>query len=119
MDNIFPISIPDGMIINSINPLGNDNWHVYCSQPDDIFKGEYPRIALFLLAIGRKLISEMTFPYKNCLRRVHTDGFVLTESNSQDRLIKTTDNAHKTLGSLKFEKEGMCHIKNANQVIWT
>jgi len=91
-----------------------------CSSdlPDNVFKGEYPRIAPFLLAAGRNLISKTIEPYKYCLKRVHTDGFVLKESSAQDRLITVSENANTILGDLKFEKEGMCHVKNANQVIW-
>jgi hypothetical protein len=109
-----PFDIPEGERVNSIIPLGKENWTMYCSKPDNLFKGEYPRIAPFLLAIGRKLISETIEPYKNYLKRVHTDGFIL-----EDISIPVNDNANTTLGRLKFEKEGLCHVKNANQVIWS
>ena len=65
------------------------------------------------------MISETIRPYKNCLKRVHTDGFILAETSTQIPLIKTSNDANKILGSLKLENEGMCCVKNANQVIWT
>ena len=105
----------EGEILDHIIPWGKDNWTIQCSRPDNLFEGEYPRIAPFLLAIGRKMISETIQPYKDSLKRVHTDGFILNESNIK---INTEPDAHKILGSLKFEKEGMCYVKNANQVIW-
>lgn len=30
-----------------------------------------------------------------------------------------SDEASRTLKMLKFEKEGMCYVKNANQVVWS
>jgi hypothetical protein len=124
-----PFNIPEGEILNTITPLGKENWSVHCSKPDELFEGEYPRIAPFLLAIGRKTISETIEPYKNCLKRVHTDGFILVserddllckseEDSTQERVITIAENANKILGSLKFEKEGKCRVKNANRVIW-
>jgi len=52
------------------------------------------------------------------IRRVHTDGFVLEENPKDSPLIICSDEASKTLGELKYEKEGMCYVKNANQVTW-
>ncbi len=115
IDNRFEVK--EGESINHVIPMGKDNWTVQCSRPDNLFKGEYPRVAPFLLAIGRKMISETIQPYKDCLKRVHTDGFILEET-IHEKLIQITDNAHITMGLLKFEKEGICHVKNANQVKW-
>jgi hypothetical protein len=52
------------------------------------------------------------------VRRIHTDGFILEEQPDEPALITCPDNASITLKALKFEKEGKCHVKNANQIIW-
>ena len=109
---------PEGEILDSIIPIDDNAWTFQFSNPGNPFKGEYPRIAPFLLAQGRKIISEAVEPYKDKVRRIHTDGFILEESPSQPPLINCPENASQTLKALKFEKEGMCHVKNANQVAW-
>ena len=52
------------------------------------------------------------------VRRIHTDGFVLEEDKNTPPLINCFNDAFKTLKALKFEREGECHVKNANQVVW-
>lgn len=89
------------------------------SYPDKLFRGEYPRIAPFLTALARKIVSEEIQPHKNKVRRIHTDGFVLEEDSKNLPLINCPEDASKTLGALKFEKEGNCYVKNANQVVWS
>ena len=116
MDSRFEIQ--EGESIGHVIPMGKENWTVQCFRSDILFKGEYPRIAPFLLAAGRKLVSETIQPYKDHLKRVHTDGFILEEQQDAHMMIQINDNAHKTLGQLKFEKEGICYVKNANKVKW-
>ena len=58
-------------------------------------------------------------PYIDKVKRIHTDGFILEEDIDNPPLINCPDNASKTLKALKFEKEGGCHVKNANQIIWS
>jgi hypothetical protein len=70
---------PEGEVLNSIIPTGDSRWVFQFSNPGNLFKGEYPRIAPFLLAQGRKIISEQVEPYKDKVRRIHTDGFILEE----------------------------------------
>ena len=106
----------EGHIIKSIIPTGENYWTVYCSNPAEVFLGEYPRVAPFLLAHGRKMISEIIQPYADQLKRVHTDGFILEKSGS--RTISVAENPSKILRALKIEKEGPCTVKNAMQVIW-
>jgi hypothetical protein len=110
---------PDGEVLDSIIPIGDEQWRFQFTNPGNPFKGEYPRIAPFLLAHGRKLISEMVMPYIDKVKRIHTDGFILEEDIDNPPLINCSDNASKTLKALKFEKEGGCHVKNANQIIWS
>lgn len=110
---------PDGMTLDSIIPIGDDQWRFQFTNPGNPFKGEYPRITPFLLAHGRKIISEMVRPYTDKVKRIHTDGFILEEDVNSPPLITCTSDASKTLRGLKFEKEGECHVKNANQVVWS
>ena len=110
---------PDGEVLDSIVPIGEEQWRFQFTNPGNPFKGEYPRIAPFLLAHGRKFISEMVQPYVDKVRRIHTDGFILEEDVNSSPLIACAKDAFKTLKALKFEKEGECNVKNANQVVWT
>ncbi|GET57365.1 hypothetical protein GLOIN_2v1849173 [Rhizophagus irregularis DAOM 181602=DAOM 197198] len=81
------------------------------------FKGEYPKIAPFLLAHGQKTTSELLEPYKDKIRRIYTDGFILEKQPDSPALITYPENASKALKALKFETAGYCHVKNANKVI--
>jgi hypothetical protein len=110
---------PEGEMLESIMPIGGESqWILQFSSPGNLFKGEYPRIAPFLLAQGRKIISQNIQPYTDKIRRIHTDGFILEEDPNQLPLITCSEDAPKTLGALKYEKEGECYVKNANQVAW-
>ncbi|PKY58298.1 hypothetical protein RhiirA4_480095 [Rhizophagus irregularis] len=96
----------------------NPGWKAKCFANNLKFYkciGEYPRIAPFLLASGRKTTSELLELYKDKVRRIHTDGFILEEQPDSPALITCPENASITLKALKFEKEGRCHVKNANQ----
>ncbi|PKK63736.1 hypothetical protein RhiirC2_716771 [Rhizophagus irregularis] len=97
----------------------SDQWRFQFTNPGNPFKGEYPRIAPFLLAYGRKTTSELLKPYKDKVQRIHTDGFILKEQPDSSALITCPENASKALKALKFETAGYCHVKNANKVIWT
>jgi hypothetical protein len=105
-------------MLDSITPTGDSQWVFKFSNLGNLFKDEYPRIASFLLAQGRKIISEQIELYKDKVRCIHTDGFILEEDVGQPSLINCAENASTTLKALKYEKEGRCHVKNANQVIW-
>ncbi|GET51553.1 hypothetical protein GLOIN_2v1472929 [Rhizophagus irregularis DAOM 181602=DAOM 197198] len=118
-DQTNPFKFPEGHTLDSIIPVGSDQWRFQFTNPGSPFKGEYPRIAPFLLAHGRKMTSELLEPYKDKVRRIHTDGFILEEQPSSPTLITCPENASKALKALKFETAGYCHVKNANKVIWT
>lgn len=122
-----PFEFPEGEVLDSITPTGyaqisgemiSTSWVCQFSNPGNLFKGEYPRIAPFILAQGRKIISETIEPYKENVKRVHTDGFILSEDPQNSHLIDCSEDASKILKSLKFEKEGKVLVKNANQVVW-
>jgi hypothetical protein len=109
---------PEGEVLESITPTNNTSWTFRFSNPANLFKGEYPRIAPFILAQGRKIISKTIEPYKDKVKRIHTDGFILSEDPVTQPFIDCSKHASVTLKALKFEKEGECYVKNANQVIW-
>ncbi|GET51540.1 hypothetical protein GLOIN_2v1472929 [Rhizophagus irregularis DAOM 181602=DAOM 197198] len=118
-DQTDPFKFPEGHTLDSIVPVGFDQWRFQFTNPGSPFKGEYPRIAPFLLAHGQKTTSELLELYKDKVRRIHTDGFILEEQPSSPTLITCPENASKALKALKFETAGYCHVKNANKVIWT
>ena len=118
-DRQEPFTFPEGHTLDSIIPVGPDQWRFQFTNPGNPFKGEYPRIAPFLLARGRKITSEAIQPYKDKLRRVHTDGFILEEQLNNPALFTYPENADTTLKTFKFETAGYCHVKNANKVTWT
>ena len=113
-----PFDYPEEEILESITPTNNTSWTLQFSNPNNLFKGEYPRIAPFILAQGCKIISKTIEPYKDKVKRIHTDGFILSEDPITSPLINCPKDASVTLKALKFEKEGECYIKNVNQVIW-
>ncbi|GET52855.1 hypothetical protein GLOIN_2v1472929 [Rhizophagus irregularis DAOM 181602=DAOM 197198] len=118
-DQTDPFTFPEGHTLDSIIPVGFDQWRFQFTNPGNPFKGEYPRIAPFLLARGRKITSEAIQPYKDKVRRIHTDGFILEEQPDSPALFTCSENADTTLKTFKFETAGYCHVKNANKVIWT
>nr|CAG8541590.1 2796_t:CDS:2 [Entrophospora candida] len=108
---------PEGEILDNII-LVEDCWTLQFSNPRNLFKGEYPQIVAFLLAQGQKIISLHIAPYKDKVKQVHTDGFILEEDPMKPPLIECSEDVSKTLKMLKFEKESECYVKNANQVTW-
>ncbi|GBC13760.1 hypothetical protein GLOIN_2v1849173 [Rhizophagus irregularis DAOM 181602=DAOM 197198] len=118
-DQTDPFTFPEGHTLDSIIPVGSDQWRFQFTNLGNPFKDEYPRIAPFLLARGRKITSEAIQLYKDKVRRIHTDGFILEEQPDNPALFTYPENADTTLKTFKFETAGYCHVKNANKVIWT
>ncbi|GBB97697.1 hypothetical protein RclHR1_30400001 [Rhizophagus clarus] len=136
VDFLFKIKNQGGIASQVAKRILNTLWDAFCQRkktykiltalsksfdfPDgNPFKGEYPRIAPFLLAHSRKIISEMVQPYVNKVKRIHIDGFVLEEDVNNSPLYTCSKDTFKTLKVLKFKREGECHVKNANKVVWT
>ncbi|GBB99401.1 hypothetical protein RclHR1_35020002 [Rhizophagus clarus] len=109
--------IRDGEVLDSIVPIGEEQWRFQFTNPGNPFKGEYPRIAPFLLAYSQKFISKMVQLYIDKVRHIHTNGFILEEDVNNSPLYTCSKDAFKTLKALKFEREEECHVKNANQVV--
>ena len=49
-DNSELFDFAEGEVLNSIIPVNDKHWVFEFSNPGNLFKGEYPRIAPFLLA---------------------------------------------------------------------
>ncbi|RHZ83557.1 hypothetical protein Glove_91g112 [Diversispora epigaea] len=121
-----PFDYPEDKILESIIPTNNTSWTFQFSNPNNLFKGEYPRIAPFILAQGRKIISKTIEPYKDKVKRVHTDGFILSEDPIKVKphaicgitspLINCPKDASVTLKALKFEKEDQYDYINGELV---
>ncbi|PKK60524.1 hypothetical protein RhiirC2_818362 [Rhizophagus irregularis] len=112
-------TFPEGHTLDSIIPVGSDQWRFQFTNLGNPFKGEYPRIAPLLLACGRKITSEAIQPYKDKVRCIYTDGFILEEQPDSPTLFTYLENADTTLKAFKFKTAGYCYVKNANKVIWT
>ncbi|RHZ89313.1 hypothetical protein Glove_16g34 [Diversispora epigaea] len=85
-------------------------WGALCEQRNGQNYGVHPRIKPFLLASARKRISEIVKPLRNRVKRIHTDGFIVAGQINLKTGIE--------MGELKFEKRGVCVVKNCISVTW-
>ncbi|CAG8849047.1 423_t:CDS:2, partial [Gigaspora margarita] len=85
-------------------------WGVLCEQRNGQNYGIHPRIKPFLLASARKRISEIVKPLGDQVKRIHTDGFIVAGKVELKTGIE--------MGELKFEKKGVCVVKNCISVTW-
>jgi hypothetical protein len=85
-------------------------WGVLCEQRNGQNYGTHPRIKPFLLASARKRISEIVKPLGDQVKRIHTDGFIVAGKIELEMGIE--------MGELKFEKKGVCVVKNCISVTW-
>jgi hypothetical protein len=105
--------IPEDSNIKSIRPSmhDEDTTLVQYVKNDKVYKTNFARICPFLIAKGRSDISKIMEPYKHSVKRVHTDGFILSEEGKE---IKIGDE----LGDLVFEGYNeTIEIVNMNKVI--
>lgn len=117
------IEIKDDQHIESVTTLPNNEVKIRVSKDGKYYETNYARIGPFLLASGRKMISEIMEPYIDDIQRVHTDGFIST--NEIDFSKKKTKSAKlsnviggNNLGNIKYE--GYCErmqIVNVNKII--
>src|SRR6185369_17131320 len=85
-------------------------WGVLCEQRNGHNYGTHLRIKPFLLASARKRISEIVKPLGDQVKRIHTDGFIVAGKVELKTGIE--------MGELKFEKKGVCVVKNCISVTW-
>ncbi|CAG8483253.1 11149_t:CDS:2 [Cetraspora pellucida] len=83
---------------------------VLCEQRNGQNYGIHPRIKPFLLASARKRISEIVKPLGDQVKRIYTDGFIVAGKVELKTGIE--------MGELKFEKKGVCVVKNCISVTW-
>ncbi|RGB31184.1 hypothetical protein C1646_792657 [Rhizophagus diaphanus] len=89
-------------------------WGILCENPRKNGKvGPHRRMKPFILALGRKTITDIIRPFKNYVKHIHTDGFILT--NSIDNNLQVGPNT----GELKCEKIAHVIIKNSINVSWS
>ena len=79
------------------------------------FKGPYPRFAPFILARVRKEMATMLLPHVDNVRRVHTDGAVLSYDTLPADLASRVGGG---LGDLKLEHQVNVSVKNSIRVKW-
>ncbi|RHZ81722.1 hypothetical protein Glove_117g588 [Diversispora epigaea] len=116
---LFKIKNIGGVAGKVAKKVLNTLWGALCQRNKSYYDisdvGKYLRIAPFILAQGRKIISETIELYKDKVKRVHTDGFILSEDPIKVKphamcgitspLINCPKDASVTLKALKFEKE--------------
>ncbi|RHZ77730.1 hypothetical protein Glove_174g76 [Diversispora epigaea] len=85
-------------------------WGALCEQRNGQNYGTHPRIKPFLLASTRKTISEIVKPLGDQVKRIHTDGFIVAGKVKLKTGIE--------MGELKFEKRGVCVVKNCISITW-
>ncbi|PKY23741.1 hypothetical protein RhiirB3_387460 [Rhizophagus irregularis] len=58
-------------------------WGILCENPRKNGKvGPHRHMKPFILALGRKTITELIKPISNQVKRIHTDGFIITDTNN-------------------------------------
>jgi hypothetical protein len=94
------VVIDDDEIITQMKPcLFNPNRTLITIQKvNSYYKTDWARIAPFILAKGRQLLSQTIEPYQDSIKWMHTDGFI----SSEELPLKLGSN----LGDIKFE--GFC-----------
>ncbi|CAG8795854.1 42658_t:CDS:2, partial [Gigaspora margarita] len=85
-------------------------WGALCEQRNGQNYGVHLRIKPFLLASARKRITEIVRPLGNQVKCIHTDGFIVAGQVNLKTGIE--------MSKLKFEKRGVCVVKNCILVLW-
>lgn len=63
-------------IVHKIHPVDKKSLMVHYFRNNNFFEMNYARLAPFILAAGRKMMSSMIEPHLEHIKRVHTDGFI-------------------------------------------
>ncbi|CAG8736509.1 18472_t:CDS:1 [Acaulospora morrowiae] len=85
-------------------------WGALCEQRNGQNYEAHSRIKPFLLASARKRILKIVRPLGDQVKCIHTDGFIVAGQVNLKTGIE--------MGELKFEKRGVCIIKNYISVTW-
>lgn len=86
---------PSDSTIDRMNPINEEKMSVEFCYNNKIFETNYARLGPFLLAKGRELIIKTALPYKEYIKRIHTDSMTSTIELPFEHSLK--------LGELKFE----------------
>ena len=111
------ISNPN-IYLDKPNPF-YDNVLIKQYNQTQLFNYDWARLKPFLIARGRKLISDIIHPYVNDIKYIHTDGFIISKELPQKLLADKTDQyvLFGKLGCLKFEEYSKhCIIENCQKV---
>ena len=84
-------------------------WGVLCEERNGKFYGPHPRIKPFLLAFARKVISETVQIFGEEVKRIHTDGFIISNNEWHDLEFLQKN-------GLEIKKRGKYIVKNCNSV---
>jgi len=84
--------------------------HIVETSNKSRFKTSYARMAPFLTSYGRLYMKRLMIPYINKIKRIHTDGFIITGDIPKN--ITLSDE----LGGLKLENKGKCEISDKMNV---
>ncbi|GET00390.1 hypothetical protein GLOIN_2v1772900 [Rhizophagus clarus] len=77
--------------------------------------GPHRRMAPFITARGRRIISGEIIPLGDRVKRIHTDGFIISDKNTE-QLIERYEGVGKS--DLKIVKSGFVTIKNVMNLKW-
>ena len=92
-------------------PYNNDSYQITYMKRDKPYETNYARMKPFLLSKGRVKISEYIAPYKQHIKRCHTDSMTSTIE------LKHIEHSLE-LGKMKLEKSGYCVITNSMNEEW-
>ena len=93
----------------------DNEYLVECREIGNLYQSGFARIAPFLTARGRNMISDLAIKHVkdlNNIYRIHTDSIITTEKLD----IKLKEDCN--LGDFGLEKKGKCNIINKRDVEW-
>ncbi|GAM22446.1 hypothetical protein SAMD00019534_056210 [Acytostelium subglobosum LB1] len=118
-DVYFKASLPENHSVDAMNITHNGNVMVKSINNLDTFDTPFARIMPFIISRGRKMIGTIIKDDIDCIKRVHTDGFVSTKPWTVKTGKKSLDypKLGKECGDLRYE--GYCPdaiVKNMAKV---
>ena len=83
---------------------------VKCQRTNNRYEFDYARVAPFITAQARYLVSKQMEEHIDSIHRCHTDGFIADK--------KLSIPLSRDLGKIKLEKQGKCYIHHSMKVDW-
>ncbi|GAM25204.1 hypothetical protein SAMD00019534_083790 [Acytostelium subglobosum LB1] len=114
------INVDEDYSIDRITPTANGSAMIKSACHTDMFDTPFARIMPFIISRGRKMIGTIIKDDIDCIKRVHTDGFVSTKPWTQKTGKKSIDypKLGKVCGDLRYE--GYCpnaRVKNMTKPV--